>query len=111
MRTPPTETITVARADETTTDGRRTTGAPTTVGVLQVLVEPCAYNLNGTAGRRTITHGCNLYHRGGLPFGILVGDLLTVRGRTMRVTRTPEVWQRGDTGIGVKIHAEEGEDQ
>ena len=29
----------------------------------------------------------------------------------MRVTRTPEVWQRGDTGIGVKIHAEEGEDQ
>lgn len=111
MRTPPTETITVARADETTTDGRRLATAPTTVGVLQVLVEPCAYDRTDTAGRRTITHGCNLYHRGRLPFGILVGDLLTVRGRTMRVTRTPEVWQRGDTGIGVKIHAEEGEDQ
>lgn len=111
MRTPPTETITVARSDETTIDGRRTTGVPSTVGAIQVLVEPCAYGRLDTAGRRTIAHGCNLYHRGGLPFGILVGDLLTVRGRTMRVTRTPEVWQRGDTGIGVKIHAEEGEDQ
>lgn len=111
MRTPPTETIAVARAGETTIDGRRTTGAPSTVGAIQALVEPCAYDRADTAGRRTITHGCNLYHRGGLPFGILVGDLLTVQGRTMRVTRTPEVWQRGDTGIGVKIHAEEGEDQ
>lgn len=111
MRMPPTETITVARADETTTDGRRTTGAPTAVGAIQALVEPCAYDRTDTAGRRTITHGCNLYHRCRLPFGILAGDLLTVRNRTMRVTRTPEVWQRGDTGIGVKIHAEEGEDQ
>ncbi|MFR4786634.1 MAG: hypothetical protein ACLUAM_09625 [Bifidobacterium adolescentis] len=70
MRMPPTETITVARADETTTDGRRTTGAPTAVGAIQALVEPCAYDRTDTAGRRTITHGCNLYHRGGLPFGI-----------------------------------------
>ena len=91
MRTPPTETITVARADETTTEGRRTTGAPSTVGAIQALVEPCAHDLTDTAGRRTVTHGCNLYHRGGLPFVILAGDLLTVRGRTMRVTRTPEV--------------------
>ena len=111
MRTPPTETITVARTDETTIDGRRLATAPATVGTVQALVEPCAYDRTDTAGRRTITHGCNLYHRGSLPFGILVGDLLTVRGRPMRVTRTPEVWQRGDTGIGVKIHAEEGEDQ
>lgn len=111
MRTPSAETITVSRADETTTDGRRVSAVPTVVGTVQALVEPCAYDRTDTAGRRTITHGCNLYHRGGLPFGILVGDLLTVRDQTMRVTQTPEVWQRGNTGIGVKIHAEEGEDQ
>lgn len=111
MRTPPTETITVSRADDTPAGGRRVIGTPATVGTVQALVEPCAYDLADIAGRRTITHGCNLYHRGGLPFGILVGDLLTVRGQTMRVTQTPEIWQRGDTGIGVKIHAEEGEDQ
>ena len=105
MRTPPTETIAISRADETTADGAAS------VGTVRALVEPCAYDRIDTAGRRTITHGCNLYHRGGLPFGILVGDLLTVRGQTMRVTQPPEVWQRGDTGIGVKIHAEEGEDQ
>lgn len=111
MRTPPTETVTVSRADGTTIDGRRTAGTPTTVGTVRALVEPCAYERTDTAGRRTVTHGCNLYHRGGPPFEILVGDLLTVRGRTVRVTQTPEVWQRGDTGIGVKIHVEEGEDQ
>lgn len=111
MRTPPTETVTVSRADGTTVDGRRTAGTPTTIGTVQALVEPCTYERTDTAGRRTVTHGCNLYHRGGLPFEILVGDLLTVRGRTVRVTQTPEVWQRGDTGIGVKIHVEEGEDQ
>ena len=60
MRTPPTETITVARADETTTEGRRLATAPTTVGTVQALVEPCAYDRTDTAGRRTITHGCNL---------------------------------------------------
>ena len=111
MRTPPTETLAVSRADETNVAGRRTVGDPTVVGTVQAFVEPCTYDRTDTIGRRTITHGCNLYHRGELPFGILVGDLLTVRGRTMRVTQTPEIWRRGDTGIGVKIHAEEGEDQ
>lgn len=97
MRTPPTETITVARADETTTDGRRVIGTPSTVGTVQALVEPCAYDRTDTAGRRTITHGCNLYHRGGLPFGILAGDLLTVRG--------PEHARHPDTrGLAARRH-------
>ena len=63
MRTPPTETIAISRADETTTDGRRAVGTPATVGTVRALVEPCAYDRLDTAGRRTITHGCNLYHR------------------------------------------------
>ncbi len=44
MRTPPTETIAISRADETTTDGRRTVGTPSTVGTVRALVEPCAYD-------------------------------------------------------------------